>query len=52
MDTEDWGGLVVRTRAAIPFGLVVGVFTDGPHAARLRVHSAYRFGSGMRAESV
>jgi len=50
MDTEDWCGLVVRTPAALPFGVVVGVFTDGPHAGRLRVHGAYRFGGGTRAE--
>jgi hypothetical protein len=50
MDTEDWCGLVVRTRAAHPFGVVVGVFTDGPHAGRLRVHGACRFGGGTQAE--
>jgi hypothetical protein len=30
MDTEDWCGLVVRTHAALPFGVVVGVFTVAP----------------------
>src|SRR2546423_12706717 len=48
MDTEDWPGLVVRTRSALRFGVVVGVFTDGPHAGRLRVHGAYRFGRGTQ----
>jgi hypothetical protein len=50
MDAEDWCGLIVRTRSALPFGVVVGVFTDGPHGGRLRVHGAYRFGSGTQAE--
>src|SRR4051794_14592870 len=50
MDTEDWCGLVVRTRSAMPFGVVVGLFSDGPHAGRLRVHGAYRFGGGTQAE--
>jgi hypothetical protein len=50
MDTEDWCGLVVRTRARLPFGVVIGVFKDGPHAGRLRVHGPYRFGSGTQAE--
>jgi hypothetical protein len=50
MDTEDWCGLVVRTRARLPFGVVVGMFTDGPHAGRLRVHGPYRFGGGTQAE--
>jgi hypothetical protein len=50
MDTTDWCGLVVRTRARLRFGVVVGVFTDGPHAGRLRVHGAYRFGGGTQAE--
>jgi hypothetical protein len=50
MDTEDWRGLIVRTRSALRFGVVVGVFTDGPHAGRLCVHGAYRFGSGTQAE--
>src|SRR2546423_14279924 len=50
MDTEDWYGLVVRTRSALRFGVVVGVFTDGPHAGRLRVHGTYRFGGGTQAE--
>jgi hypothetical protein len=50
MDTEDWCGLVVRTRARLRFGVVVGVFTDGPYAGRLRVHGAYRFGGGTQAE--
>jgi hypothetical protein len=50
MDTEDWCGLVVRTPSRLGFGVVVGVFTDGPHAGRLRVHGAYRFGRGTQAE--
>jgi hypothetical protein len=50
MDTQDWCGLVVRTRSALRFGVVVGVFTDGPHAGRLRVHGMYRFGGGTQAE--
>jgi hypothetical protein len=50
MDTEDWCGPVVRTRSALRFGVVVGVFTDGPHAGHLRVHGAYRFGGGTQAE--
>ena len=50
MDTEDWCGLVVRTPSRLRFGVVVGMFTDGPHAGRLRVHGAYRFGRGTQAE--
>jgi hypothetical protein len=50
MDTEDWCGLVVRTRARLRFGVVVGMFTEGPYAGRLRVHGPYRFGGGTRAE--
>src|ERR671937_1866097 len=50
MDTENWRGRVVRTRARLRFGVVVGMFTDGPYAGRLRVHGAYRFGSGTQAE--
>jgi hypothetical protein len=50
MDTEDWRGLVVRTPSRLRFGVVVGVFTDGPYAGRLRVHGAYRFGGGTQAE--
>jgi hypothetical protein len=50
MDTEDWCGLVVRTRARLRFGVVVGLFTEGPYAGRLRVHGAYRFGGGTQAE--
>jgi hypothetical protein len=49
MDTEDWCGLVVRTPSRLRFGLVVGVFTEGPHAGRLRVHGAYRLGGGTQA---
>jgi hypothetical protein len=37
MDTEDWCGLIVRTRAALRFGVVVGVVMDGPHTGRLCV---------------
>jgi hypothetical protein len=50
MDTEDWCGLVVRTPSRLRFGVVVGVFTDGPYAGRLRVHGAYRFGGSTQAE--
>jgi hypothetical protein len=50
MDTKDWCGLVVRTRARLRFGVVVGMFTAGPYAGRLRVHGAYRFGGGTQAE--
>ena len=50
MDTEDWRGLVVRTPSRLRFGVVVGVFTDGPYAGRLRVHGEYRFGRGTQAE--
>jgi hypothetical protein len=50
MGTEDWCGLVVRTRAGLRFGVVVGMFTEGPHAGRLRVHGAYRLGGGTQAE--
>ena len=50
MDTEDWRGLVVRTPSRLRFGVVVGVFTDGPYAGRLRVHGPYRFGRGTHAE--
>jgi hypothetical protein len=49
MDTTDWCGLVVRTRARLRFGVVVGVFTEGPYAGRLRVHGPYRPG-GRRDE--
>ena len=50
MDTEDWRGLVVRMPSQIRFGVVVGMFTDGPYAGRLRVHGPYRFGGGTQAE--
>ena len=40
-------GLGVRTRARFPFGVVVGMFTEGPQAGRLRVHGAYRFGGDL-----
>jgi hypothetical protein len=50
MDTEDWRGLVVRTPSRLCLGVVVGMFTEGPHAGRLRVHGPYRFGSGTQAE--
>ena len=50
MDTTDWCGLIVRTRARLRFGVVVGMFTDGPYAGRLRVQGPYRFGRGTRAE--
>ena len=50
MDTTDWCGLIVRTRARLRFGVVVGVFTEGPYAGRLRVHGPYRMGTGTQAE--
>jgi hypothetical protein len=46
----DWCGLLVRTRALLRFGIAVGVFTEGPHAGRLRVRGPYRVGSGTQAE--
>jgi hypothetical protein len=49
METADWCGLVVRTRARLRFGVVVGVFTEGPYAGRLRVLGPYRAG-GRRGE--
>ena len=49
MDTADWCGLIVRTRARLPFGVVVGMFTDGPHAGRLRVHGLKREEAKRRA---
>jgi hypothetical protein len=39
---EDWCGLTVRTRDGTLLGVVVGVFTQGPLAGRLRVHGDYR----------
>jgi hypothetical protein len=49
MDTDDWCGLVVRTRARLRFGVVVGMFTEGPYAGRLRVHGPYHL-AGRRGE--
>ena len=48
MDSEDWSGLTVRTREGTVLGVVVGVFTEGLLAGRLRVqgNDAYR---GQRA---
>ena len=37
MDSEDWSGLTVRTREGTVLGVVVGVFTEGLLAGRLRV---------------
>jgi hypothetical protein len=52
METEEWCGLVVRTRARLRFGVVVGIFTEGPYAGRLRVHGPYRFGSRRGEERI
>ena len=46
MDEEDWLGLTVRARNGRMVGVVVGVFTEGPLASRLRVEGAY--GRGAR----
>ena len=44
MDREDWYwyGLTVRTRDGTVLGVVVGVFTEGLLAGRLRVEGDYR----------
>jgi hypothetical protein len=42
MDTEDWYGLTVRTRDGTVLGVVVGKFTEGLLAGRLRVQGEYR----------
>jgi hypothetical protein len=42
MDSDDWCGLAVRTRDRRALGVVVGVFTQGPLAGRLRVQGEYR----------
>jgi hypothetical protein len=42
MDGEDWSGLTVRTRDGAVLGAVVGVFTEGLLAGRLRVQGEYR----------
>ena len=41
MDEENWLGLTVRARDGRVVGVVVGVFTEGPLAGRLRVEGAY-----------
>ena len=41
MEEEDWLGLTVRARDGTAVGVVVGVFTEGPLAGRLRVEGAY-----------
>ena len=45
MDEEDWLGLTVRARNGRVVGVVVGVFTEGPLAGRLRVEGAYARGA-------
>jgi hypothetical protein len=45
MDEEDWLGLTVRARDGRALGVVVGVFTAGPLAGRLRVEGAYARGA-------
>jgi hypothetical protein len=40
--SEDWSGLTVRTREGTVLGVVVGVFTEGLLAGRLRVEGDYR----------
>ena len=41
MDSDDWSGLTVRTRDGTVLGVVVGVFTEGLLAGRLRVQGHY-----------
>jgi hypothetical protein len=41
MDEEDWLGLTVRARDGRVVGAVVGAFTEGPLAGRLRVEGTY-----------
>ena len=48
MDEEDWLGLTVRARDGTVVGVVVGVFTEGPLAGRLRVEGAYIPGDAAR----
>ena len=48
MDEEDWLGLTVRARDGRVVGVVVGVFTEGPLAGRLRVEGAYAPGGAAR----
>jgi hypothetical protein len=45
-----WCGHVVRTRARLRFGVVVGMFTEGASAGRLCVHRPYRFGGRTPAQ--
>jgi hypothetical protein len=48
MGSDEVQGLTVRVRDGRTLGVVVGVFTEGPLAGRLRVHGAYAC-SGYRA---
>ena len=48
MDEEDWLGLTVRARDGREVGVVIGVFTEGPLAGRLRVEGAYTPGGAAR----
>jgi hypothetical protein len=41
MDGEEWQGLTVRGCYGTVLGVVVGVFTQGPLAGRLRVHGEF-----------
>jgi hypothetical protein len=49
MEEEDWLGLTVRARDGRVVGVVVGEFTEGPLAGRLRVEGAYAPGVGGAA---
>jgi hypothetical protein len=48
MDEEDWLGLTVRARDGRVVGVVVGEFTEGPLAGRLRVEGEYASGDAAR----
>ena len=45
MDEKDWLGLTVRARDGTVVGVVVGEFTEGPLAGRLRVEGTYARGA-------
>jgi hypothetical protein len=48
MDEEDWLGLSVRARDGRVVGVVVGAFTEGPLAGRLRVEGEYALSGAAR----
>ena len=48
MDEEDWLGLTVRARDGTVVGVVVGVFTEGPLAGRVRVEGEHAPGRNTR----